>query len=180
LKTRKIWSQLLCALALISGCASHIDKQSGFSQEEIKQSVDSAASWQLMHMDNFADYLPYFVHRTEEPLGWVQGTFYLGLAKWAKQTNNQAYHDYLVEHGTENKWKLAPRLYHADDHVIAQSYLALYKEDQVEQYIQPLLADFDKILANAPTSSMSMTAKNAGAGLTHCLCRLRYGFGCRP
>ncbi|WP_395344436.1 glycoside hydrolase family 88/105 protein [Ningiella sp. W23] len=122
--------------------------------QAIIDAIDAAAKWQLAHMTDFASYVPSLVHRTEEPRGWVQGTFFLGLSRWALATDNQAYFDYLRNHGEEQQWQLGPRDFHADDHVIAQYYLHMYDKDKQQTQIAPTIAVFDKILANQPDMSL--------------------------
>ena len=136
---------------ITSGVAAEI---SGFSAQQVMQATDAAAQWQLAHMTDFESYVPSFLHRTKEPKGWVQGTFFLGLARWAAATNNQDYFSYLREHGDSQEWELGPRKFHADDHVIAQYYLHLYDLDKNAKQIEPLTNVFDHILANKPDSTL--------------------------
>jgi len=136
---------------ITSGVATEI---SGFSAQQVMQATDAAAQWQLAHMTDFESYVPSFLHRTKEPKGWVQGTFFLGLARWAAATNNQDYFSYLREHGDSQEWELGPRKFHADDHVIAQYYLHLYDLDKNAKQIEPLTNVFDHILANKPDSTL--------------------------
>ncbi|WP_371193836.1 glycoside hydrolase family 105 protein [Glaciecola sp. SC05] len=127
---------------------------SALSEATILSATNAVAQWQLAHMSDFESYVPSLVHRTNEPRGWVQGTFFLGLSRWATATDNQGYFDYLRAHGDQQGWLLGPRDYHADDHVIAQYYLHIYDQDQKPEQIQPMLDVFENILANKPTSSL--------------------------
>jgi rhamnogalacturonyl hydrolase YesR len=151
----------LSALAFIFvvGCAKNFSENAQSSvyideQEDIVKAINSAADWQLNNMHNFESYIPSFIHRTVEKRGWVQGAFFLGLARWAETTGNQKYFDYLSEHGNAQDWKLGDRRYHADDHVIAQYYLHLYDLDKKPKTIQHLVNEFDGILADQPTTSL--------------------------
>lgn len=130
------------------------DFEGSFKPSDIKKATDAAALWQLAHMTDFESYVPSFLHRTIEPRGWVQGTFYLGLSRWALATGNENYLHYLREHGNGQNWQLGPRDFHADDHVIAQYYLHIYEEDKIQQQITPTLKVFDHILQNRPDSSL--------------------------
>lgn len=122
--------------------------------QAIIDAIDAAAQWQLAHMTDFESYVPSLVHRTEEPRGWVQGTFFLGLSRWAAATQNQAYFDYLRQHGDQQQWQLGPRDFHADDHVIAQYYLHIYDKDKKDEQIQAIKDVFDRILADPPAMSL--------------------------
>lgn len=135
--------------------------------DAIKTATDAAAQWQLAHMTDFESYVPSFLHRTIEPRGWVQGTFYLGLSRWALATGNEKYLNYLREHGNTQNWQLGPRAFHADDHVIAQYYLHIYEEDRIEHQITPTLKIFDHILANKPESSLDFEPMGKYADLDY-------------
>ena len=124
------------------------------SEAEVVAAINAAADWQLAHMTDFASYVPSLVHRTEEPRGWVQGTFYLGLVRWATETSNDAYFDFLRQHGDAQEWQLGPRIFHADDHVIAQFYLHLYEKDKREVQRLATQGTFEHILENRPDSSL--------------------------
>lgn len=128
-------------------------------EQEIIERINAAADWQLAHMEDFESYVPSLVIRTKEPRGWVQGTFYLGLVRWAEKTGNDAYFDYLRAHGEKEGWELGPRIYHGDDHVIAQYYLHMYERDQAKEQIAPLVEVFETILADEPTSSLDFEPK---------------------
>lgn len=123
-------------------------------QADIVNAMNAAADWQVQRMDNFESYIPSFVSRTQDKRGWVQGAFLLGLTRWAQETDNKAYFDFLRTYGEDQDWKLAVRTYHADDHVVGQYYLHLYDKDKNPEIIAPLLADFKTILDNPPTSSL--------------------------
>jgi len=126
----------------------------GSRVESVTGIINAAADWQLAHMEDFESYVPSLVKRTNEPRGWVQGTFYLGLARWAMATDNEQYLDYLRAHGDQEGWELGPRIYHGDDHVIAQYYLHIYEQDKKSEQIEPLVKVFEEILTNQPTSSL--------------------------
>lgn len=156
---------VLSIVVLFSACSSTQQSvsaktsQSTISAQEVNASINAAADWQLDNMDNFESYIPSFIHRTVEPVGWVQGTFYLGLSRWANKTNNVRYVDYLVDHGDQYQWRLGDRLYHADDHVVAQYYLELFQNDKNNKYIKNLITDFDKILSDKPTEPLDFEPK---------------------
>mgnify|MGYP000687008813 CR=1 FL=1 len=158
-------------LILAGGCAKSVSESSSYidEQQDIIQAMNSAADWQLQHMDNFESYIPSFINRTEEKRGWVQGAFFLGLARWAEKTQNPTYFQYLRDHGEEQKWELGDRRYHADDHVIAQYYLHLFDKDKNSEIIRHLISEFDAILADKPTSSLDFVprGKIAAGGYDH-------------
>lgn len=80
--------------------------------------------------------------------GWVQGALFVGLTDLADHSDKPHFKQVILSRGVANKWELGRRLYHADDHVIGQSYLWAFRNGAGAQAIAPLKASFDKILAN--------------------------------
>lgn len=155
-------------LILIGACTSElpeIKKEAPYidRQESILKAINSAADWQLKNMDNFDTYIPSFIHRTIEKRGWVQGAFFLGLARWAEETNNTNYFNYLRDHGHSQNWQLGDRRYHADDHVVAQFYLHLHDLDKSPESISHLKSEFDSILADKPVVSLDFNPHSSSA-----------------
>ena len=58
-----------------------------------------------------------------DPKGWVQGTYFFALTHLAARSGQPRYRDFLLARGASNNWQLGRRLYHADDHLVGQSYL---------------------------------------------------------
>ena len=111
------------------------------------------AAWQLAHMDRF-DYV--HAHpKTADPRGWVQGALYVGLAAFADRTGDADLVQAIREHGTEQGWGLGARPFHADDHVIGQTWLWVFGKDHDPAQIAPLKARFDAILADPPQAGMT-------------------------
>jgi rhamnogalacturonyl hydrolase YesR len=87
---------------------------------------------------------------TNDPKGWVQGAFFVGLCALADHSSNPAYRQAILARGRANQWQLGRRTYHADDHVIGTTYLWAFTHGSGEEAIAPLRSQFDKILAYPP------------------------------
>ena len=77
----------------------------------------------------------------------------------------------MVHMGETNQWKLGPRKYHADDHVVGQTYAELFMRYHDEKMITPMRATFAAILAEPielPIDHERKTAKTNGHGATPC------------
>ncbi|HTM79824.1 glycoside hydrolase family 88/105 protein [Asticcacaulis sp.] len=83
---------------------------------------------------------------TPDPKGWVQGALFVGLTDMADHSDNPIYKDLILARGEANKWELGKRVYHADDHVIGQSYLWAVKHGASADKLKPMRATFDSIL----------------------------------
>jgi rhamnogalacturonyl hydrolase YesR len=113
----------------------------------------AVADWQLRHMDGQFDYVRTHRPGTQNPRGWIQGAFYVGLTAFADRTGDLGYAQAVRTHGLEEGWGLGKRPLHADDHVIAQSWLWVYAHDHDAAQIAPVKTRFDAILAGPPPSA---------------------------
>ena len=95
---------------------SHAQK---IKHEEVKQIMEKVADWQVIHFrDNYSG------HATpHHPLNWTNGALYVGMVKWAAMADSDKYYNWLKNIGSENKWQLYDRIYHADDHTVGQLYI---------------------------------------------------------
>ncbi|ESQ74253.1 glycoside hydrolase family 88 protein [Asticcacaulis sp. AC402] len=87
---------------------------------------------------------------TPNKTGWVQGALFVGLTEMADHSANPIYKETILARGAANNWQLGPMPYHADDHVIGQSYLWASRNGAGPEAIAPLKARFDSILAFPP------------------------------
>lgn len=115
----------------------------------------AVADWQLRHMDGQFDYVKTQHAKTQNPRGWIQGAFYAGLAAFAERTGERGYALALRAHGAQEGWGLGSRPLHADDHVIAQSWIWTYGRDPDPAQIAPVKARFDAILADPPKADLT-------------------------
>ena len=112
--------------------------------------AEKAADYQLATMA--AGYIPPgSTGDTNQPRGWVQGALFVGLRDLADRSSNPAYRQAIIARGLANRWELGPRFYHADEHVIGQSYVWASRNGAGPEAIGPLKARFDRILAFPPT-----------------------------
>jgi len=165
-------SLILCAGTALGGltacqspqnndtAAQQVESSSIFTAESIKAVTNGVADWQIKHMDNWQPWVPTFQDRTTEKRGWIQGTFFKGLVDWAEQTDNDGYYEFLKDFASEQGYRLEDRLYHADDHVVGQYYLALYERYKDPAMIKPTQEVLDQVLANP--SEVSLDFANEG------------------
>lgn len=124
------------------------------TQEEVKWNMSRVADWQIAHLDK----------KKFGALNWVNATFYLGLSRWAFLTeqvdSDSSYENWLVKLGYENGWKTGPRLYHADDICIGQTYLQLYNHYGNKSMLIPTLTHAKQVIANPPKGSFDLNYSN--------------------
>ncbi len=128
--------------------------QSAFAQkikaDEIKVSMKRVADWQIAHFkDTYSGR-----QQPHHPLFWANGVLYIGMAEWAKMSNDNFYWEWLKNIAEENSWKLHERLYHADDHTVGQLYVELYRKYKDEKMIAPLKEQFRYINFHPANTSL--------------------------
>jgi rhamnogalacturonyl hydrolase YesR len=105
--------------------------------------MEKVADWQLSNPSAHA------------PTDWTQAAGDAGFMALAGISANPAYRDAMVAVGERNQWQPGPRLYHADDHCVGQTYAELYLLYREPRMIAPLRARFDAIL-DKPSSLESL------------------------
>jgi len=134
---------VMSALGLMSSSSAAANEAA--SRKDVLALGARVADWQLAHLD--AAHITQFNEETRSPLSWEQGAFWVGLTRFADASGEKRFREAILKHGRDNQWKPGPRLYHADDHVIGQSYLWAARHGAGPEAIAPLRANFDAILA---------------------------------
>ncbi len=120
-----------------------------YARADVMRLAEKVADYQLATMA--AGYIPPEAARdSADPAGWVQGALFVGLRDLADRSDNPAYRQAILARGAANKWALGRRFYHADEHVIGQSYLWAARHGAGDTAIGPLRQRFDAILAYPP------------------------------
>ena len=104
-----------------------------FKPKEIKKAMNKAAEWQLAHPKH-------------ELYDWTNGAFYAGLSAAYKTTGNKTLLAAMMKMGETNKWKPGPRLFHADDYAICQTYVDLFRIKKNQVMIQPFIDRMEEFL----------------------------------
>ena len=102
--------------------------------------MQRVADWQLAHPS---------VHPTTD---WTQAAGDAGMMALAGISGDPKYRDALLATGEANGWKPGPRLYHADDLAIGQTYAGLYFLYRDPKMIAPLKSRLDAILSAPPVA----------------------------
>ncbi len=116
--------------------------------------MEKVADWQLAHLEPVAS-IKVAREETRSPRSWQQGAFYAGLTALGERSESPRFRDAVFAHGRSTNWQLGDRRYHADDHVIGQSYLWAAEHGAGPQAIAPLRKRFDEILAAPPRGSLT-------------------------
>ncbi len=121
---------------------------------EVKRITQDVADWQIDNFDN----MPFFRapraqgvktvegwHYTDRQ--WQQAAFYAGLYRLNSITFDRKYVNWLEQMGNKHSWEMAEgRLFHADDHAVAQFYLNLAEYFSRSYMYKPTQERFDTIM----------------------------------
>lgn len=164
-------------ILVLTGCATSPESPSlagdmdPLNPATIRTAANAAFEWQMARIDDPDSFLERVSRGTRDPRGWVQGAFLHGATQWARAMDNQDQLDVMRAYMDKSEWKLGDRLYHADDHAIAQSYLTLFEIYGDDEMLAPLKHDFDAILNEPPVNDLAFLDKD---GIRH-----RYPDGCQ-
>lgn len=78
---------------------------------------------------------------------WIPSSLYPGVMAMYRVSEDEKYLKYAKLWSEANKWQLAPRFRHADDHLCGSTYLEIYEIEGEEYMLSPTKNQFDSILA---------------------------------
>jgi unsaturated rhamnogalacturonyl hydrolase len=107
---------------------------SAFEPKAIRAAMREVGDWELERSQ------PHFSQ------DWTFAALYAGFMAAAKILPEPRYEGAMLEVGNKFDWKLGPRLIHADDQAIGQTYLALYGDHHEARMIAPTRNQFDALL----------------------------------
>jgi unsaturated rhamnogalacturonyl hydrolase len=77
---------------------------------------------------------------------WTFAALYSGFMAAARALPETRYEDAMLQVGNKFDWKLGPRLAHADDQAIGQTYLGLYRDYHEARMIRPTREQLDALM----------------------------------
>jgi rhamnogalacturonyl hydrolase YesR len=118
----------------------------------VLDAMQRAADWQLANPSRHA------------LADWTQGAGDAGFMALAGISANPRYRDAMLAVGEQTHWQLGPRMYHADDHCVGQTFAELFLLYREPRMIAGLKEQFDAILAKpSAMSSLDFTQHEAKA-----------------
>jgi rhamnogalacturonyl hydrolase YesR len=124
------------ALALVSTASAQ--QPDIFKRRVIEERMLKVAKWQLANPKH-------------ELYDWTNGAFYAGVFAAYETTKSREIWDALVAMGEKNKWGPGKRFDHADDIVINQTYLDMYRITKDRKMLQPTIDVVARIKAESAT-----------------------------
>jgi len=118
----------------------------------ILELMHRAADWQLANPTN------------DEKTGWIYAAFYDGVMALGKIDANGKYLEAMLTQGAENRWKLGAQEYNANDHAVAQMYLAMYELKSDPDMIKATQQGFNFVLDFPKSNPSDLDFARYGAG----------------
>jgi len=132
---KRFFTTLLTIVVLFSAAVAQThESQKLFEDSYIKKTMKTALDWQLHHPK----------HKLYD---WTNGAFYAGVFAAYETLDDKNIYNAIEAMGEANRWKPGPRLHHADDHVICQTYIDLYRISGERKMIRPFIETLDEFMA---------------------------------
>jgi rhamnogalacturonyl hydrolase YesR len=135
------------AFAAAANATEAAAPSAAINPKAVLNAMERVADWQLANPSK---------HRIDD---WTQAVGDTGFMALVGISGHRKYRDAMVAIGDKNEWKLGPNHYHADDHIIGQTYAELYLQLRDPKMIAPMRASFDDILANRRSGTLDFTVK---------------------
>ncbi|HWO39523.1 MAG TPA: glycoside hydrolase family 88 protein, partial [Candidatus Acidoferrum sp.] len=136
--SRRIWRIAVLSFAVALPIAAADTPNRLITPADVLSIMERVADWQLAHPS---------AHLTTD---WTQAAGDAGMMALAGIARDPKYRDALLAMSEANGWKPGPRLYHADDLAIGQTYAGLYFLYRDPKMIAPLRLRLDAILSAPP------------------------------
>jgi rhamnogalacturonyl hydrolase YesR len=110
------------------------DLSAKLTKRNVRDALQKVADWQLAKAE------PGFSEN------WTFAVLYAGFMAIPSAANGQKYQDAMLRMAEKFQWQLGPRLEHADDQAIGQTYLDLYFLHRDPARIDPIRQRFDAVM----------------------------------
>lgn len=125
-------------------------------KENVKVIANKVAEWQIA---NFGDNS--YVRYDRHPLHWANGALYRGMLEWAQKTGFEPAEKFVYDIGKKMDWRMAKRMYHADDICVGQSFLMLYDKYKDEAMLKPVKERADSVIEFRSDADLNFETKRA-------------------
>jgi unsaturated rhamnogalacturonyl hydrolase len=110
------------------------DLSPSLDRADVDGAMRKVADWQLLRVQE---------HWSQD---WTFAAMYAGFMAAADSLHEARYRNAMLTMSEGFEWRLGPRLTHADDQAIGQTYLALYREERDPKRIVAVRSQFDQIM----------------------------------
>ncbi len=126
----------------------NVDFSDELNAQAITKVANQVANWQLNQFDIRSNMMRPERRSSGLPEGWIYGALHVGLMAWAEASEQASMEKAMYNLALLNEWRMGPRPYNADDHVVGDVYLDLYQRHGGEEKIYHVKKVFDWIVDN--------------------------------
>jgi unsaturated rhamnogalacturonyl hydrolase len=130
---KEVFLYLFVFVSISATSSSKNREDKSLKPKEIERAMTKAVIWQ-------------FSHPKHELSDWTNGAFYAGVSAAYQAIGEKDLLDAMIKMGEANHWKPGPRLQHADDIAICQTYIDLYRIKKDQYMIQPFVDSMEKFM----------------------------------
>jgi unsaturated rhamnogalacturonyl hydrolase len=138
---KRIFNLIAALISLFTSFQLLAQPQAASNPMDILNEMQRVADWQLANPS------------TNKPTDWTQAAGYAGFMALAGIASDPKYRDAMMAMAEARGWKPGPRLYHADDQCVGQTYAELYFLYRDPKMIAPMREEYDKILTTPSTAT---------------------------
>jgi unsaturated rhamnogalacturonyl hydrolase len=109
--------------------------KSDLNRREVAKAIRLVADWQLHRLP------------AQAQTNWTWAVLYTGFMAIPPQVAGDTYREAMLNIGEALRWEPGPRLLHADDEAVGQTYLELYRLYRNPQMIAPIRARVDRVMS---------------------------------
>jgi len=106
-----------------------------FTHKDLAKAIKLVADWQLQRMP------------TEAQTDWTWAALYTGFMAVPPQVAGRKYRQAMMQLGDRLQWQPGPRVLHADDQAVGQTYLELYLLHKDARMLAPMRDRLDREIA---------------------------------
>ena len=110
------------------------DLSPSLNRADVDHAMRKIADWQLLRVQE---------HWSQD---WTFAAMYTGFMAAGDSLHEARYRNAMLAMSEGFDWRLGPRLTHADDQAIGQTYLALYRKERDPKRIAAVRTQFDQIM----------------------------------
>lgn len=119
-----------------------------FKKEDVLKVGNKVADWQIGYFPKQGS--------SSDPTSWLNGALYMGMMDWADLTGDKKYDEWLNKLFNKLRWQPGPRMYHADDICIGQTYLDMYRKHKKKGMFQPTEARAEWVVNHPSEGEMHL------------------------
>lgn len=117
------------------------------NREEVIGIMEKVADWQI---HNFG------INKKGHELDWTNATLYIGMMELAKLNEEEKYLNWLTDIGKRYLWQPNKRMYMADDIVVSQMYLDMYRRTGDKRMLNPTMARTEWVVNHPSINSLCL------------------------